>query len=52
MPDIYSPIDAEFIGRTRLYAIQGTYTGCDNNGVVLVGTGAWKGMYFNLQQQT
>uniref|UniRef100_F1L558 Leukocyte cell-derived chemotaxin-2 n=2 Tax=Ascaris TaxID=6251 RepID=F1L558_ASCSU len=42
VPDIYSPIDAEFIGRTRLYAIQGTYTGCDNNGVVLVGTGAWK----------
>lgn len=40
-PDIYSPIDAEVIGRSRLYAIQGVYTGCDNNGVVLVGTGAW-----------
>ncbi|VDN17790.1 unnamed protein product [Gongylonema pulchrum] len=41
VPDIYSPIDAEVIGRSRLYAIQGVYTGCDNNGVVLVGTGAW-----------
>ncbi|VDN05244.1 unnamed protein product [Thelazia callipaeda] len=41
VPDIYSPIDAKIIGRTRLYAIQGVYTGCDNNGVVLVGTGDW-----------
>ncbi|KAK6104705.1 hypothetical protein QQG55_17305 [Brugia pahangi] len=41
VPDIYSPIDAKIIGRSRLYAIQGVYTGCDNNGVVLIGTGDW-----------
>ncbi|VDN55583.1 unnamed protein product [Dracunculus medinensis] len=41
-PDIYSPIDAEVIGRSRLYSKQGAYIGCDNNGVVLIGTGAWK----------
>ncbi|MCP9262364.1 hypothetical protein DINM_005633 [Dirofilaria immitis] len=40
-PDIYSPIDAKVIGRSRLYAVQGVYTGCDNNGVVLTGTGDW-----------
>lgn len=43
VPDIYSPIDAKVVGRTRLYAIQGIYTGCDNNGVVLIGTGDWTG---------
>lgn len=43
-PDIYSPIDAEVIGRSRLYSKQGAYIGCDNNGVVLIGTGAWKGL--------
>ncbi|CAG9530051.1 unnamed protein product [Cercopithifilaria johnstoni] len=41
VPDIYSPIDAKIVGRTRLYAVQGVYTGCDNNGVVLIGTGEW-----------
>lgn len=41
VPNIYSPIDAKIIGRSRLYAIQGVYTGCDNNGVVLIGTGDW-----------
>ncbi|VDK84615.1 unnamed protein product [Litomosoides sigmodontis] len=41
VPNIYSPIDAQVVGRSRLYAIQGIYTGCDNNGVVLIGTGDW-----------
>ncbi|MFH4983947.1 hypothetical protein AB6A40_010656 [Gnathostoma spinigerum] len=41
-PDIYSPIDAKFVGRTRLKAVQGMYTECDNNGVVLIGTGKWE----------
>lgn len=43
VPNIYSPIDAKVAGRSRLYAIQGIYTGCDNNGVVLIGTGDWTG---------
>lgn len=43
-PWIYSPIDGEAIGRIRLRQNDTKYDGCDNDGLFIVGTGAWQGM--------
>ncbi|KIH55200.1 hypothetical protein ANCDUO_14646, partial [Ancylostoma duodenale] len=48
-PLIYSPIAGELVGRTRLVFDQnGAYSGCDNDGMFIVGTGDWIGpqIYF------
>ncbi|EYC16205.1 hypothetical protein Y032_0034g2856 [Ancylostoma ceylanicum] len=43
-PLIYSPIAGELVGRTRLVFDQnGAYSGCDNDGMFIVGTGDWIG---------
>lgn len=42
-PEVRAPIDAEVIGRVRLSRTGGTYKGCENDGIFLVGTGKWKG---------
>lgn len=42
LPHIFSPIDAKFIGRLRWYTEHDEYHGCDNNGLVLIGTDSWE----------
>jgi len=40
-PRIYSPIDGNVVGRIRLDYSSGTYAGCENEGLFVVGTGKW-----------
>jgi len=41
-PKIYSPIDGNLIGRIRVDNVPGeSYTGCENEGIFIVGTGKW-----------
>ncbi|XGW12190.1 hypothetical protein V3C99_013128 [Haemonchus contortus] len=48
-PLIYSPIAGELVGRTRLvFDPNGAYTGCDNDGMFIVGTGDWIGFEVRL----
>ncbi|CAJ0950456.1 unnamed protein product, partial [Mesorhabditis belari] len=43
-PLIYSPIEGELIGRTRLaFDANGAYSGCENDGIFIVGTRDWAG---------
>ncbi|KAI1706837.1 peptidase family m23 domain-containing protein [Ditylenchus destructor] len=41
-PRIYSPIDGNIIGRVRIDYSSGTYAGCGNEGLFIVGTGKWE----------
>uniref|UniRef100_A0A915DFS9 Peptidase M23 domain-containing protein n=1 Tax=Ditylenchus dipsaci TaxID=166011 RepID=A0A915DFS9_9BILA len=41
-PQIYSPIDGNIIGRVRLDYSTGTYAGCGNEGLFIVGNGKWE----------
>ncbi|KJH44422.1 peptidase, M23 family [Dictyocaulus viviparus] len=48
-PMVLSPIDGELLGRTRLVFDQnGAYSGCDNDGMFIVGTGEWIGFEVRL----
>ena len=41
-PRVFAPIDGEYIGRVRLRQnSEDEYTGCSNDGIVIVGTGKW-----------
>jgi len=54
-PWIYAPIDGEAIGRIRLRQNDTKYEGCDNDGLFIVGTGAWQDFevrLFNVQFRT
>lgn len=43
-PMIYSPIAGETVGRIRLFTdANGAYTGCDNDGIFIVGIDDWMG---------
>uniref|UniRef100_A0A0K0DGT4 Peptidase_M23 domain-containing protein n=1 Tax=Angiostrongylus cantonensis TaxID=6313 RepID=A0A0K0DGT4_ANGCA len=49
VPLIFSPIAGELVGRTRLVIDQnGAYSGCDNDGMFIVGTGDWIGFEVRL----
>ncbi|CAD6196604.1 unnamed protein product [Caenorhabditis auriculariae] len=44
VPVIYSPISGEIMGRVRLFSDHnGAYSGCDNEGMFIVGTEQWIG---------
>uniref|UniRef100_A0A1I7XU61 Peptidase_M23 domain-containing protein n=1 Tax=Heterorhabditis bacteriophora TaxID=37862 RepID=A0A1I7XU61_HETBA len=48
-PLVYSPITGEVVGRTRLVFDQnGAYSGCDNDGMFIVGTEDWIGFEIRL----
>ena len=40
-PKIFSPIDGNIIGRIRLNHSTGSYAGCNNEGLFIVGNGKW-----------
>ncbi|CAB3404606.1 unnamed protein product [Caenorhabditis bovis] len=44
IPMIYSPIAGEVVGRIRLFTdYNGAYSGCDNDGIFIIGTENWMG---------
>jgi hypothetical protein len=47
VPEIYSPIEGEVIGRIRVTSEPNaqSYTGCANEGIFVVGTGKWAGEF-------
>ncbi|CAO4365776.1 unnamed protein product [Caenorhabditis nigoni] len=49
VPMIYSPIAGETVGRIRLFTDgNGAYTGCDNDGIFIVGIDDWLGFEVRL----